>query len=294
MTHYRGSLACALALSIGAAVCSFPPAASAATIAGYNPETKQCSVTLTQQEYERLMAAARLYIDRAEQTYYLDYQTFLQAFPQLGDVEKRVNRRILNEELAEYLAPEKFAQEGTVQRRYALEAFAAEGLPESVAHWYLDKHSPARTLPHPAPEEAAHYLTYEKMGREQVLSPDLPPLFAPLDRALDENGVARELQQRFPGLHTVHAKAWAKRLTETFFYTNLHRVELYQRQAKELYQQCQLPPVQQPQAQQPPVDAHSSAVSITVTLMTGLAGIVAAAASTIWSVLVKQMGEQRA
>lgn len=214
-------------VALGLSASFLFPVADAAVIGPQDPVTKQCAFYLSPAEYARLMNAARLHFAAPEKEYYLDYQTFRQAFPQLGKVEEDVNKRIREEESREYLAPSNFAQPDSLQHAYAVEAFTKAGLPVSVAEWYLDKYSPQRTIPQASADDVLTYRYFELMGQFQVLGPRERTLFHPVNQATEPDGIARELQHRFPGLSDADAATWAKQYADTFFYTNLRRVKEY-------------------------------------------------------------------
>ncbi|OIR46146.1 hypothetical protein BJP07_01615 [Corynebacterium sp. NML130628] len=214
------------------------PVANAAVIGPQDPTTKQCAFYLSPAEYARLMNAARLHFAAPEKEYYLDYQTFRQAFPQLGKVEEDVYKRIREEERREYLAPSNFAQPDSLQHKYAVEAFTEAGLPVSVAEWYLNKYSPQRTIPQASADDVLTYRYFELMGQFQVLGPRERTLFHPVNQATETEGIARELQGRFAGLSDDDAAAWAQQYAETFFYTNLRRVKEYTKLRERADQLC--------------------------------------------------------
>lgn len=221
----RRFLAGVVALGLSASFLS--PVAEAALIGPQDPATKVCEFYLSPAEYSRLMNAARLHFSAPEKEYALDYQTFRQAFPELGRVEEDVYKRIREEEGREYLAPSNFARPDSLQHTYAVEAFTEAGLPASVAEWYLFKYSPQRTTPQVSADDVLTYHYYELMGQYQVLGPGQRALFQPVTQATETPDIARELQTRFPGLSDAAATAWAQQYADTFFYTNLRRVKEY-------------------------------------------------------------------
>ena len=221
----RRLLAGVVALGLSASLLS--PVADAAIIGPQDPATKLCAFYLSPAEYSRLMNAARLHFSAPEKEYALDYQTFRQAFPELGRVEEDVYKRIREEEGREYLAPSNFAQPDSLQHKYAVEAFTEAGLPRSVAEWYLFKYSPHRTTPQASAEDVLTYHYYELMGQYQVLGPGQRTLFQPVTQATETPDIARALQTRFPGLSDDAATTWAQQYADTFFYTNLRRVKEY-------------------------------------------------------------------
>lgn len=214
-----------VALGLSASLLS--PVADAAVIGPQDPATKLCAFYLSPAEYARLMNAARLHFSAPEKEYALDYQTFRQAFPELGKVEEDVYKRIREEEGREFLAPSNFARPDSLQHTYAVEAFTEAGLPASVAEWYLFKYSPQRTTPQASADDVLTYHYYELMGQYQVLGPGQRALFRPVTQATETPDIARELQTRFPGLSDAAATAWAQQYADTFFYTNLRRVKEY-------------------------------------------------------------------
>ena len=214
-----------VALGLSASLLS--PVADAAVIGPQDPATKLCAFYLSPAEYARLMNAARLHFSAPEKEYALDYQTFRQAFPELGKVEEDVYKRIREEEGREFLAPSSFARPDSLQHTYAVEAFTEAGLPASVAEWYLFKYSPQRTTPQASADDVLTYHYYELMGQYQVLGPGQRALFRPVTQATETPDIARELQTRFPGLSDAAATAWAQQYADTFFYTNLRRVKEY-------------------------------------------------------------------
>ena len=115
-----------VALGLSASLLS--PVADAAVIGPQDPATKLCAFYLSPAEYARLMNAARLHFSAPEKEYALDYQTFRQAFPELGKVEEDVYKRIREEEGREFLAPSNFARPDSLQHTYAVEAFSEAGL----------------------------------------------------------------------------------------------------------------------------------------------------------------------
>ena len=221
----RRFLAGVVALGLSASLLS--PVADAALIGPQDPATKLCAFPLSPAEYSRLMNAARLHFSAPEKEYALDYQTFRQAFPELGSVEEDVYKRIREEEGREFLTPSNFAQPDSLQHKYAVEAFTQAGLPTSVAEWYLFKYSPLRTTPQASADDVLTYRYYELMGQYQVLGPGQRLLFQPVAQATETPGIALQLQQRFPGLSDADATKWAQQYADTFFYTNLRRVKEY-------------------------------------------------------------------
>ncbi|WP_145945218.1 hypothetical protein [Corynebacterium sp. NML98-0116] len=92
-----------VALGLSASLLS--PVADAAVIGPQDPATKLCAFYLSPAEYARLMNAARLHFSAPEKEYALDYQTFRQAFPELGKVEEDVYKRIREEEGESFSLP---------------------------------------------------------------------------------------------------------------------------------------------------------------------------------------------
>ena len=223
------ALATATALVCGGVAVAPIPAASAAT----------CTLTMEPEAFGAASDAAHLYLEREANLIYARYGSFVEAFPEVRSVESGVRRRILEEALGIYIDDAHFADPTTTEHAYALEAFVDLGLPESVANWYLQRHSPTQTTHNPQITEVEHYKDFVATDGQVPVGKDAPDWFAPTGVATDPEAVAEQLTQEFPGLTLADATRWADTLTSTATYENLRAVDRYANYFDQQDAQCE-------------------------------------------------------
>lgn len=264
----RYALATAVALTCGGFVV---PHAHAA------PAEQACTVELDPESFAQATDTAHRYLERDTRQSRDRYASFRAAFPELATVEADVQRRIRDEELGVYLAEEHFADPSTIEYRYAVERFAEEDLPESVAAWYLSRHALTRIQVTPPMDDIEKYHAFVATEGHIPVGPDDPEWFVHTGIATDPEGIAAALQARFEQLSTPMAQRWAEKLATTRSYETARAVDAYADRFESARRDCEAQRLQgQGMAgaatQAPAPQTRPAAVIAGVVMLLGLLG----------------------